>query len=69
MSPTPDDDLEELSGQLRALDIDPARAAAISAAGRRDVTRGRSARRFLEPVLVGLLLGSFLAWACWKVFF
>ena len=63
-----DDDLEELSGKLAALDIDPARAAAISAAGRRDVTRGRSARRFLEPVLVVLLLGSFLSWALWKVF-
>lgn len=69
MSPPPDDDLEELSGKLRALDIDPTRAAAISAAGRRDVTRGRPARRFLEPLLVVLLLGSFLSWTIWKVFF
>jgi len=66
---SPDDDLQELSGKLAALDIDPARAAAISAAGRRDVTRGRSPRRFIEPVLVVLLVGSFLAWAVWKTFF
>jgi hypothetical protein len=64
-----DDQLDELSGKLPALDIDPALAATISAAGRRDVVRGRSTRRFVEPVLVTLLVASFLVWAVWKAFF
>ncbi len=64
-----DHDLDELSGKLAALDIDPARADAIAAAARHDLRHGRSPRRFVEPVLVALLVASFLAWAIWRTFF
>jgi hypothetical protein len=66
-----DDDLGELSGKLAALatpDIDPARAEAIAAAGRRDVRRGKPRGRFVEPVIVIALVVTFLAWALWKTF-
>jgi hypothetical protein len=58
-----DEELQQLSGQMAAIDVDPARAAEIA---RRARTPRR--RRWVEPVVVTVLTASFLVWALWKTF-
>nr|HEX4319098.1 hypothetical protein [Kofleriaceae bacterium] len=61
-------DLDDLSERLAAIDVDPARAAKIAADGRADLARGPRKRRYVEPIVVALLVASFLAWALWHTF-
>lgn len=65
-----DDDakkLAEISRELPPIDIDAAAAQRISQRARASVGRGRSPARFIEPVLVALLLLSVIVWTIIKL--
>ncbi|HUS31160.1 MAG TPA: hypothetical protein VMZ53_21770 [Kofleriaceae bacterium] len=65
-----DDDankLAEISRELPPLDIDDAAAQRIAQRARASVGRGPSPTRFIEPVLVGLLVLSVLVWTILKL--
>jgi hypothetical protein len=65
-----DDDanrLAELSRELPKLDLDEAAAQRIAQRARASVGRGPSPARFVEPVLVGLLVLSVLVWTIAKL--
>ena len=59
--------LAEISRELPALDLDSISAARIAMRVRPNVGRGPSPRRFIEPVLAGALVGSYLVWAVLKI--
>lgn len=61
---TDEHDLQEISRELPALDVDPDAAARIASAAR----RGRPLRRVIEVIAVALLTAGILAWAAYKVF-
>jgi hypothetical protein len=60
-------ELAELSQQLTAIDVEPARAERIAFQARGTLGRGPSLLRFGEPVLVTIFTTSFLVWALMKV--
>lgn len=65
-----DDDvakLAEISRELAAIDVDLTSAERIALRVRQDVGRGPSPRRFVEPALAGVLVGSYLVWAVIKI--
>jgi hypothetical protein len=62
-----DDELEQISQQLPALDVDTSRAGRIAARARGDLGRPRR-RPWLEPIAIGLFVAGFLAWALVRVF-
>ncbi|HSD91127.1 MAG TPA: hypothetical protein VLB44_26575 [Kofleriaceae bacterium] len=65
-----DDDakkLAEISRELPLIDIDDASAQRIAHIARQSVGRGPSPKRFIEPVLVGVLALSVLVWAILKL--
>ena len=65
-----DDDakkLAELSRELPSIDLDDAAAQRIAQRARASVGRGPSPWRFVEPVLVGLLVVSVLVWTVLKL--
>lgn len=53
--------------ELPAIDVDRERAERMAALLRREIGRGDSPLRFLEPVLVAALSSSFLVWAALKI--
>lgn len=55
--------LAEISRELPAIDIDSISAERIAIRVRQDVGRGPTLRRFVEPVLATVLVGSYLVWA------
>ena len=59
--------LAEISRELPAIDVDSISAARIALRVRPNVGRGLSPRRFIEPVLVTALVGSYLVWAVIKI--
>lgn len=70
MSAADDDDakkLAEISRELPPIDIDDASAQRIAHAARQSVGRGPSPKRFIEPVLVGVLALSMLVWTILKL--
>ena len=67
---TTDDDaakLAEISRELPANDLDSISAERIAMRARQDVGRGPSPRRFLEPAIATVLVGSYLVWAVLKI--
>ena len=67
---TTDDDLQrlaEISRELPAIDLDATSAERIARRARDDVGKGASPRRFLEPAIATLVVGSYLVWAIIKV--
>ena len=65
-----DDDakkLAEISRDLPTLDVDEATAGRIATTTRAFVGRGNSPLRFIEPILVALLVTSILAWTILKL--
>lgn len=68
---TYDDDaakLTELGQGLAGIDLDAASAARIAHRARRDVGRGPSLARFIEPAIAAVLVTSYLVWAIARVF-
>jgi len=68
---TYDDDaakLTELGRELAGIDLDAASAARIAHRARRDVGRGPSLVRFIEPAIATALVTSYLVWAIARVF-
>jgi hypothetical protein len=61
-------DLQRLAGGLPPIDVDPARAAQIAQAARRDVGQGPPRRRIIEAVLVAILVTATFVWALFKVY-
>jgi hypothetical protein len=59
--------LAELSRELPAIDVDSTGAARIAMRTRQDVGRGPSARRFIEPAVATIVLGSYIVWALIKI--
>ena len=59
--------LAEISRELPKIDIDDVSAQRIAQRARASVGRGRSPTRFVEPVLVGLVLLSVLVWTILKL--
>jgi hypothetical protein len=59
--------LAEISRELPQIDVDDARAQRIAESTRRQVGRGPSRMRFFEPVAVGILATSVLAWVVLKL--
>ena len=65
-----DDDakkLAELGRELPAIDLDEAASQRIAQRARASVGRRPSPKRFVEPVLVGLLVLSVLVWTILKL--
>jgi hypothetical protein len=59
--------LAEISRELPAIDVDASSADRIALRVRENVGRGPSPRRFVEPVLASVLVGSYLVWAVLKI--
>lgn len=59
--------LAEISRELPAIDVESSSAERIAMRVRQDVGRGPSPRRFVEPVLASVLVGSYLVWAVLKI--
>jgi len=59
--------LAEISRELPPIDIDDVSAQRIAQRARASVGRGPSPTRFVEPVLVGLVLLSVLVWTIFKL--
>jgi hypothetical protein len=59
--------LGELGRELPRIDLDDAAAKRIAQATRSSVGKGPSPTRFIEPVLVGLLVLSVLVWTIYKL--
>ena len=59
--------LAEISRELPPIDIDDAAAQRIAHRARSTVGHGPSPKRFIEPVLVGILLVSVLVWTIFKL--
>ncbi len=59
--------LAELSRELPVVDVDSTSAARIAMRARQDVGRGPSTRRFIEPALATIVLGSYVVWALIKI--
>jgi hypothetical protein len=59
--------LAEISRELPPIDVDDARAQRIAAMTRQQVGHGPSPRRFVEPILVGVVATSMLAWVIYKL--
>jgi len=59
--------LAELSRELPTIDVDSTSAARIAMRARQDVGRGPSPRRFIEPALATLVVGSYAVWALIKI--
>jgi hypothetical protein len=57
----------DLGRELPILDLDEARAKQIAVQTRQQVGRGPSPRRFVEPVLVGVLAISLIGWVVVKL--
>jgi hypothetical protein len=55
--------LGEISRQLPAIDVDTTTGERIARRARHDVGRGLSPRRFIEPIVIGVLASSVMAWA------
>lgn len=68
---TPDENdakkLAEISRELPSIDLDEAAAQRIAQRARASVGRGPSPKRFVEPMLVGLLVVSVLVWTVLKL--
>lgn len=61
------DPLRELGHQLPPIDLDAASADRIARTVRRQVGRGPSAARLIEPVVTAAFAISYLAWAIARV--
>jgi len=59
--------LAEISRELPAIDVDATSAARIAMRARADVGRGPSAKRFIEPAIASVVIGSYLVWALIKI--
>jgi len=59
--------LAELSRELPAIDVDSISAERIAMRARQDVGRGPSPRRFVEPAIASVVVGSYLVWAVLKI--
>ncbi len=59
--------LAELGKELPAIDLDATSAARIARRARRDVGRGPSPERWIEPAIAALACGGYLVWALIKV--
>jgi hypothetical protein len=59
--------LAEISRDLPPVDVDEARAQRIAAMTRVQVGHGPSPKRFIEPILVGVVATSMLAWVICKL--
>lgn len=59
--------LAQISRELPAIDVDSVSAERIALRARENIGRRRSARRFVEPVLATVLVGSYLVWAVFKI--
>jgi hypothetical protein len=59
--------LAEISRDLPPVDVDDARAQRIAAMTRQQVGHGPSPKRFVEPILVGVIATSMLAWVIYKL--
>ena len=65
---TPDDHaLDALGPALAPVDLDPARAARIAERARRQLGRGASPARLLEPIAVTAATLAYLGWAIARV--
>jgi len=60
--------LTELGRELAGIDLDANSAARIALRARRNIGRGPSLLRFVEPAIAAVLAGSYLVWALARVF-
>jgi hypothetical protein len=59
--------LAEISRELPPIDVDDAHAQRIAAMTRQQIGQGPSRRRLVEPLLVGVVAASVLAWVVYKL--